>query len=116
MGQRYPTPISNDNIYLINFTGEVHLTPPVEKVAVATFSIPTEDAARIEHLRLEVARAGHLLNRSEVVRLGLLALEGTNSATINDLVSKLSRKRPGRVKGQPSGDEKGKRGPANRQT
>ena len=82
------------------------MTPPVEKVAVATFSIPPEDADRIERVRLEVARAGHLLNRSEVMRLGLLALEGTSSATINDLVAKLSRKRPGRAKGNPNAKAK----------
>jgi len=82
----------------------------LEKVAVATFSIPTEDAARIERLRLVVARAGHLLNRSEVVRLGLLALENANSSAVEDLVAKLERKRPGRAKGQVVVAEKVKRG------
>jgi hypothetical protein len=63
----------------------------------ATFSFDAEDRERIELLRVELGRQGHLLNRSEVVRLGLLVLAEQNSLTIRSRVEKLKRLRPGRL-------------------
>ena len=62
-----------------------------------TFALPTEDSDRIERLQVALASSGHVLNRSEVVRLGLLALEfvaDENQASY--LVKKLHRRKPGR--------------------
>jgi len=66
------------------------------KPAIGTFALPIDDSQRIERLRVALAKRGHLLNRSEVVRLGLLALEGLSGERTNTLVAKLERRRPGR--------------------
>lgn len=63
---------------------------------VSTFSLPAGEGGRIERIRLRLARSGHLLNRSEVVRLALLALEHVGDDVVEVLVSRLERQRPGR--------------------
>lgn len=63
----------------------------------ATFSFDADDRERIELLRIEFGRQGHLLNRSEVVRLGLLVLSEQSSVIVGSRVEKLKRLRPGRV-------------------
>jgi hypothetical protein len=62
----------------------------------ATFSFGIEDQARVHALRKRLGLLGHLLNRSEVIRLSLLALSELDTATINSLVGHLERLRPGR--------------------
>ena len=62
----------------------------------ATFSFGIEDQARVHALRKRLGLLGHLLNRSEVIRLSLLALSELDTATINALVRQLERLRPGR--------------------
>lgn len=64
--------------------------------AVGTFSLPAGEGDRIERIRLRLARSGHLVNRSEVVRLALLALEDVGDDVAEVLVSRLERQRPGR--------------------
>src|SRR5258708_28563786 len=64
----------------------------------ATFSLGADDQDRIEVLRLKLGRQGHLLNRSEVVRLGLLALMHESGPTIDAVVDQLKRLRPGRTR------------------
>lgn len=66
------------------------------KISVSTFSIPPADGDRIDRVRLRLAQAGHLLNRSEVVRLGLIALDDVDQNIIGTLVERLDRMRPGR--------------------
>lgn len=63
----------------------------------ATFSFNPEDRERIETLRARLGRQGHLLNRSEVVRLGLLVLAGQSGPSIDSGIVQLKRLRPGRV-------------------
>lgn len=72
---------------------------PSSKKSVSTFSIPPAEEDRIDRVRLRLAQAGHLLNRSEVVRLGLIALEDVHEDTIGTLVDRLDRMRPGRPNG-----------------
>jgi hypothetical protein len=66
------------------------------KRPISTFAIPSEDSDRIERLRLALAGSGHLLNRSEIVRLGLLALENIGPDLTADVISQLRRRKPGR--------------------
>ncbi len=63
----------------------------------ATFSVSSEDRQRIEELRVRLGQRGHLLNRSEVVRLSLLTLHAQSDTAIDSLVEQLRRRRPGRV-------------------
>lgn len=64
----------------------------------ATFSFGPEDQDRIEELRKRLGHRGHLLNRSEVVRLALMALASQSETTIDSVVEQLERLRPGRVR------------------
>ena len=67
-----------------------------DRPPITTFSLTKEDTSRIEELRRLLGREGVLLNKSEVVRLGLLALEAESADTRSRLVSRLVRLRPGR--------------------
>jgi hypothetical protein len=62
----------------------------------ATFSFGTGDQERLDALRKRLGHLGHLLNRSEVIRLSLLALSAQDNAAINALIGQLERLRPGR--------------------
>lgn len=75
------------------------MAAPPSKKSVSTFSIPPAEGDRIDRVRIRLAQAGHLLNRSEVVRLGLIALEDVHQDTIGTLVDRLDRMRPGRPNG-----------------
>jgi hypothetical protein len=68
-----------------------------ERPIHATFSLSSEDAERIETLRLRLGQMGHLLNRSETVRLALLSLHSQDDAVVDSLLDQLERLRPGRV-------------------
>lgn len=72
------------------------MTKVTTKSSVSTFSIPHADGDRIDRVRLRFAQLGHLLNRSEVVRLGLIALEDSSPEAASVLVNQLDRKLPGR--------------------
>ena len=63
----------------------------------ATFSFGPGDHARIDELRIRMGQKGHLLNRSEVVRLALLSLESLGDVEIDDIIERLRRLRPGRT-------------------
>jgi hypothetical protein len=63
----------------------------------ATFSLSPDDRERIDALRARLGREGLLLNRSEVVRLGLLALDGQPATSIASIFEHLKRLRPGRA-------------------
>lgn len=67
-----------------------------KKPPATTFSLTIEDSLRIDALRADLAREAVLVNRSEVVRLGLLALEAANASGRQRLVRRLQRRRPGR--------------------
>jgi hypothetical protein len=63
---------------------------------ISTFALPSEDSDRIERLRVALASSGYVLNRSEIVRLGLLALENLEPDHASNLICKLQRRKPGR--------------------
>lgn len=62
----------------------------------ATFSFGPGDEDRIDQIRLRLGQQGHLLNRSEVVRLAILALANESDLGIDSAVEQLKRLRPGR--------------------
>ena len=69
-------------------------SPP--SAARSTFAISEEDNDQIERIRTRLGKAGHLLNRSEVIRLGLNALDEAQADVLDGLVTHLDRRRPGR--------------------
>jgi hypothetical protein len=61
----------------------------------STFSLSQADFDRIDAIRSGLARRGHILNKSEVVRLALICLEGA-PAEQQSLLDELARLKPGR--------------------
>jgi hypothetical protein len=67
-----------------------------DDVRSVTLSVSARDQERIEELRVRLARHGCVLNKSEVVRLGLSALLSMSSSASAELVEELKRFKPGR--------------------
>lgn len=64
-----------------------------------TYTMPLAESEAIDVLRKRIAKEnGEILNRSEVVRIGLLALHGMSNSKIKNLLVDLERYRPGRRK------------------
>lgn len=61
-----------------------------------TFSLSQDDSNRVESIRSAFARQGHILNRSEVVRLALSFFQRASPASYRVLLRELERLRPGR--------------------
>lgn len=72
---------------------------PAKHAVRATFSLPASAIAEIEDLRTELAQRGVILNRSEVVRLGLIALRQLSDSECLRSVDELDRLKAGRPKG-----------------
>lgn len=68
------------------------------QVRRATFTIPDDELDVIERLRRRISETGELLNRSEVVRAGLVALEALPESKLAATVKKVRKLKPGRVK------------------
>ena len=69
--------------------------PP--RPATSTFSLLSEDKSRLESVRRRVAVLGSTLNKSETVRLSLLAVDVLSDAQLSTLLEQLHRLRPGRA-------------------
>ena len=65
-----------------------------------TFSMSPDDSKRIESIRSTFARRGHILNKSEVVRLALRFLQSASPTRHKALLRELERFRPGRPSGK----------------
>lgn len=62
-----------------------------------TFTMPEPESEAIDVLRKRIVKEnGEILNRSEAVRIGLLALQGLSISKMKALLSDLERYRPGR--------------------
>ena len=61
-----------------------------------TFSMPTDEHAIIEKLRLIAAKADVLVNKSEIVRCALLLLAEVNSDELLKRLTALKKGKPGR--------------------
>lgn len=67
-----------------------------ERVVRATFSLPSSTIIEIDQLRKKLAKEGYVLNKSEVVRAGLVALENLPSRSAMKAISAIERLRAGR--------------------
>src|SRR5262245_712651 len=82
---------NNHTYYLV--MSSLRRRPPSQQHV--TFSFNTKDCYHIEDMRVKLARQGQLLNKSEIARLGLLALEEQSPSAVKSFVGKLERLRPG---------------------
>ena len=74
-------------------------TSPAEgSVIRENFSLPPADSALIDELRKRVAVQGVLLNRSEVLRAGLAALNALNDAQLGKVAGLVPKMKAGRPK------------------
>lgn len=72
-------------------------TPQKTMVIRDTFSMPADDYARIEKLRIAANREGRSsTSKSEVVRAGLLALSSLNGQQLVEVLARLEKLSPGR--------------------
>lgn len=67
-----------------------------ERVVRATFSLPGSALGEIDALRKKLALDGYILNKSEVVRVGLVALDGLTNKHTKAVICELERLRAGR--------------------
>jgi hypothetical protein len=67
-----------------------------ERVVRATFSLPGSAIKEIETLREKLGRNGQLLNKSEVVRVGLAVLDSMTKSSANKFIGKIERLKAGR--------------------
>ena len=66
-----------------------------------TFTMPDNVDTMVGALRRRFGRVGALLNQSEVVRAGLVALKKCDDRELQEIAQKLERFRPGRT-GRPT--------------
>jgi hypothetical protein len=66
------------------------------KIVRRTFSLPPGVDAEIVEIRRKAARINKFINQSEVIRLGLMALDDLNQQQLEHLLRSLSRIKPGR--------------------
>lgn len=67
-----------------------------QQVRRLTFSLPNDIQSRIEELRLRASGTGTLLNQSEVVRAGIIALEQMDARLFAQVTADLRKLKPGR--------------------
>lgn len=72
------------------------MTDAGDRVTRTTFSLPQEALERIDRLRKRLAALGLLINQSEVVRLGLIALMNSSDREITNMSQELKRLKAGR--------------------
>lgn len=70
---------------------------PVAKPETSTFSLLAQDKTQLEQVRRRAAVLGSALNKSEAVRLSLLAVDLIGDAQLTELLGRLQRLRPGRT-------------------
>ncbi|MDR3575390.1 MAG: hypothetical protein P4L50_16135 [Anaerolineaceae bacterium] len=68
------------------------------KAVRATFSLPASTIDEMERLRQKLAAVGFILNRSELVRVGLVALESLSGRNIERAIAEIDRLKAGRPK------------------
>lgn len=88
-----------DSILLRAPEPATELKPAPQKSSVVrdTFSMPLDDYARIEELRITAAREGRVsTSKSEVIRAGLQALGALSGQQLVQALGKLEKLAPGR--------------------
>lgn len=69
-----------------------------EKVVRTTFSLPNSCIEQLDRLQVKFGMKGHILNRSEVVRIGLATLERMKQDELHSAASSVERLKAGRPK------------------
>lgn len=69
----------------------------VVKPETSTFSLLVQDKTQLEQVRRRAAVLGSALNKSEAVRLALMAVDLIGDSQLTELLSRLHRLRPGRA-------------------
>ena len=88
-----------DSVLLKAPESTTELRPSTRKSSVVrdTFSMPQDDYARIEELRITAAREGRIsTSKSEVVRAGLQALGSLSGQQLVEALCRLEKLVPGR--------------------
>ncbi len=88
----------------MNDIAEKNTKPGKVKVIRATFSLPNSCLEQLDRLQVKFGRKGHILNRSEVVRIGLAALERMKQNDLQSTVDYVQRLKAGRPKASAKGD------------
>ena len=71
--------------------------PPPKKAVRDTFSMHPEDYALIEELRIRVAMAGHISNKSEIIRAGLQSLNLLKGPELVAAMTQVKKMKPGKI-------------------
>ena len=61
-----------------------------------TFSLPPDESAQIDSMRLRSAQAGVMLNRSETIRAGIAALRYLDEKAFAEVVARVPKLKTGR--------------------
>ena len=69
-----------------------------DRVVRATFSLPASAIEEMNHLRIKLARAGHILNKSELIRVGIASLSEAAAKNAAKAIHKIDRLKAGRPK------------------
>jgi hypothetical protein len=70
------------------------------KLVRDSFTMPESDYVRIKALKTRLLQAGVEIKKSEVLRAGLLALEGLSDTQLQKIVSQVERIKTGRPSGK----------------
>ena len=72
--------------------------PPKDRAKVVrdNFSFPEEDYQLIESIRRKFISMGKVFNKSEILRLGLIALKDMNENKLNEMSEKIKKIKVGR--------------------
>jgi len=79
-----------------NTNGKKTVSKNSERIVRATFSLPGSALEKIEALRRKLALEGYMLNKSEVVRVGLVALDGLTTKHAEAVIREIERLKAGR--------------------
>lgn len=72
-------------------------TPPGSGRAVReSVTLLPEESQIIDNLRLRLATVGIIPNRSEIIRAGILAMRNLDAKTLEELMGKVPKLKPGR--------------------
>jgi len=102
--ERIPEPILSDmaevNAAFVPGTRVTRKRPKGESVIIReTFSLPPGESAQIDTARQRSAMTGLMVNRSEIIRAGIAALQVLDDATFLRIVSAVPKLKTGRPAG-----------------
>ncbi len=95
-----PSEVMGVNAAFVPGTRVTRKRPKGESVIIReTFSLPPGESAQIDTARRRSAMAGLMVNRSEIIRAGIAALQVLDDATFLQVVSTVPKLKTGRPAG-----------------